>query len=64
MKYQHILNGEILFETDDVSTFFGYLMSNPKAQQVRNSILYNLLEKSNGYICNMVSAKDIQVTSS
>jgi hypothetical protein len=55
MKYQHILNGKLLFETDDSSEFFSYLISTKETNQAKLSILYNLLEKSNGYICEMVS---------
>lgn len=57
MKYQYILNNTILFETNDLSSFFHYLMTEKDAQQAKNSILYNLLEKSNGYICKMETAK-------
>ncbi len=53
MKYQHILNGEVLFETDDASKFQHYLMNDPRAAQAKFSILYNLLEKSGGYVCKM-----------
>lgn len=56
MKYQHSLNDQILFETDDASLFMEYLMTDPKAVYAKNSILYNLLVTSDGYICNMVSA--------
>ena len=58
MKYQHILNNEVLFETNDVSIFFSYLLTDSRAQQAKNSILYNLLEQSNGYVCNMISDVD------
>lgn len=56
MKYQHSLNDKVLFETDDALVFMEYLMTNPKAVYAKNSILYNLLVTSDGYICNMVSA--------
>ena len=56
MKYQHILNKEVLFETDDVSAFFTYLLTDERAKQAKNSILYNLLEQSDGYHCIMMSA--------
>ncbi len=55
MKYQYILNDVILFETNDVTIFFSYLLTEPKAEQAKNSILYNLLEKSGGYTCNMAT---------
>lgn len=55
MKYQHILNKKVLFETNDASEFMGYLLNNKQAVQAKNNILYDLLEKSNGYICEMVS---------
>lgn len=55
MKYQHILNGEVLFQTDDAGEFFTYLITNEKAQQAKNSVLFNLLEKSGSYICSMVN---------
>jgi hypothetical protein len=57
MKYQHILNNEVLFESNDASEFMLYLLTNDKAKQAKYSILYNLLEQSKEYICNMVSAK-------
>jgi hypothetical protein len=57
MKYQHILNNELLFETDDVSEFLSYLLNDKRAAQAKNTILFNLLDKSNGYICKMVNAK-------
>lgn len=56
MKYQYILNSKIVFETNDASEFHYYLINNEKANQAKNSILYNLLEQSNGYICNMATA--------
>jgi hypothetical protein len=52
MKYQHIINGNLLFETDNVSEFFMYLLKFP---QERNSTLFDLLDKTNGYILNMAS---------
>jgi hypothetical protein len=52
MKYQVILNGNTLFETDNVAEYFSYLLKN---EQIKNSVLYNLLEKSNGHISNMVT---------
>lgn len=55
MKYQHSLNDKVLFETDDASVFMEYLITDPKAMYAKNSILYNLLVTSDGYICNMVS---------
>jgi hypothetical protein len=55
MKYQHILNGKLLFETDDSHEFMFYLMTNDKAKQAKYSVLYNLLKNSSGYICNMSS---------
>ncbi len=57
MKYQHILNGKLLFETNNLSEFYNYLCTNEKAKQCKNSILFNLLEQSNGYICNMATAQ-------
>jgi hypothetical protein len=53
MKYQHILNNKLLFETNSASDFFHYLMNNPDAKQAKNNILYNLLESNKGYICEM-----------
>jgi len=55
MKYKHILNGKLLFETNDASEFFSYLMDK-ETSQAKHSVLFNLLDKSNGYVCNMVSA--------
>ena len=55
MKYQHILNGELLFETNNVSDFFVYL-NTKENNQAKSSILYNLLEKSHGYVCNMINS--------
>lgn len=52
MKYQYKLNGKIIFETDNLSDYCTYLYNNP---QVRDSVLYNLLDKSNGYIANMAT---------
>lgn len=57
MKYQHILNDEILIETDDLSEFMTYLINDDRAKLARFNILYNLLDKANGYICNMKSIK-------
>ncbi len=56
MKYQHILNKIVLFETNDASEFMLYLMNNKDASQAKYSVLYNLLQKSDGYICEMASA--------
>jgi len=56
MKYQYILNGEIMYQTDDASAFFHYLMFTEGAKQAMHSTLYQLLEKSNGHTCSMVSA--------
>lgn len=61
MKYQHILNDRVLFESDSVDEFFTYLLTYPLVAQARNSILYNLLIKSNGYVCNMVTKKQERV---
>ncbi len=65
MKYQHILNKVILFETNDASEFMLYLMNDKQAVQAKYSVFYKLLEQSNGYICEMVSAqnsiKNIQI---
>lgn len=55
MKYQYILNGKIIFQSDSVSEYYSFLV-NKEDKQTMYSVLYNLLEKSNGYICNMVSA--------
>lgn len=55
MKYQHILNGELLFETDDTTEYYSYLIKSEN-YQLMHSTLYNLLEKSNGYIANMSQA--------
>lgn len=55
MKYQYILNKEVLFETNDPSEFMTYLMTDPKAYQAKYCVLYELLEQSSGYICNMAS---------
>ena len=57
MKYQHILNDVVIFETNNVSDFFHYLLTDSDAQQAKNSILYNLLEQSGGHICNMATAQ-------
>jgi hypothetical protein len=57
MKYQHILNNELLFETDDPGQFVTYLMTDQKAQQAKYNVLYNLLEKSGGYICKLMNTK-------
>jgi len=56
MKYQHKLNGEILFETDEVGEFLKYLLFDDKAKQAKNSILYNLLDKAGTYVCDMYTA--------
>lgn len=55
MKYQYILNDKIVYQTDSASEFFVFL-NKPENTQERNSILYNLLEKSGGYTCNMATA--------
>lgn len=55
MKYQYILNGEIIFQTNNVSEYYGFLV-NRQDKQAMYSVLYNLLEQSKGYLCNMASA--------
>ncbi len=52
MKYQYRLNGQIIFETDNISEYFKYLYENPT---LRDAVLYNLLDKSNEYIANMAT---------
>ena len=56
MKYQHILNDEILFETDNVSEFMKYLLNDPKAKYDRYRILHDLLDKAGSYSLKLVSA--------
>lgn len=55
MKYQHILNGELLFETNDTSKYFQYLLSKGNTQ-LMHSVLYRLIDQSGGYIANMSQA--------
>jgi hypothetical protein len=55
MKYQYILNDKIIFETNDASEYMLYLLTNKEAEQIKYSVLFRLLEQSNGHICNMVS---------
>lgn len=56
MKYQYILNNELLFETNDASEFYSYLINLEDYKQAFNSTMFNLLVKSKGYICNMADA--------
>lgn len=56
MKYQYVLNGEILFETNNAEEFWRYLVFVIKEPHIKESVLYNLLEKSGGYKCNMATA--------
>lgn len=55
MKYQDILNKKVLFETDNAHEFMQYLMKKENNQSLY-STLYNLLEQSKSYKCNMVTA--------
>lgn len=57
MKYQHILDGKLLFETNDITEYIQYLNSLNDFGQTKNMILYNLLYLSSGYICNVVTAR-------
>ena len=52
MKYQYILNGTIIFETNDASTYFAYLMQH---EQLKNSVLLNLLHNAGKYTANMAT---------
>lgn len=55
MKYKHIRNGELIYETNNASEFVKYLLTDPRAQQIKYSVLYNLLEKNDGYICETIA---------
>lgn len=55
MKYQHILNGELLFETNDTTEYFQYLLSKGNTQ-LMHSVLYRLIDQSGGYIADMSQA--------
>lgn len=54
MKYKLIINNEVVYQTDNAEDYYIYLI-NHKNQQFLQTILYNLLEKSNGYVCNMAN---------
>lgn len=54
MKYQYILNNTLVFETNDVQEYFQFLIGRAD-KQVMYRVLYNLLEKYDGYICNVVT---------
>lgn len=54
MKYQYILNGILEFETDSASDFMTFLLKEEN-RQVRNSVLFNLLKKSDGYKAKMIA---------
>lgn len=54
MKYQFILNNVIIFETDNVSEYFSFLLK-PENVQIKNSVLYDLLEKSKSYTADMAT---------
>jgi hypothetical protein len=57
MKYQHILNKEVLFETDNATEYFTYLLDiKGDVSQTKHAVLRSLLEKSNGHICEMATA--------
>lgn len=60
MKYQHILNGKLLFETDSHSEFATYLMFDDRAKQAKHIVLCKLLEESEGHICNTIKNVDYQ----
>jgi len=55
MKYKHILNGEVLFETEYPSDFVKYMLTDPRASQAKYSVLYRLLSEAKEYECKMVS---------
>jgi len=51
MRYQYILNNKIVFETNDITEYFMFLMKN---EQLKNSVLFNLLNKAGKYTANMI----------
>lgn len=56
MKFQYILNDKVLFETNDFLEYITYLYALDDHGQAKHSVLYRLLEKSGGHICEMVNA--------
>ncbi len=52
MKYQYVLNKEILFETNNPTEFFDWLNHNVPPI-MRESILHDMLKRSNGHVINV-----------
>lgn len=55
MKYQHIIDNIVQFETNDPGEFATYLLYDPKAKQDKASVLFKLLDQIGEYKCKMVT---------
>jgi hypothetical protein len=51
MKYQYILNKELLYETNNTSEFLAYLVAN----SIAYTVLYDLLKQTEKYTCELVT---------
>lgn len=58
MKYQHIVNYILLFETNEAHEFMLYVLTNDNCKVDKYKILHDLLEKSNGYVCKLYTTSD------
>ena len=56
MKYKHILNDEIIYQTDDAGEFMLYLLLNDNAKQAKYVALQRLLEKVGEFDLKLVNA--------
>lgn len=55
MKYQYILDGQILLETNDVLEYITFIYDLEDQGQSKHAILYDLLVKADGHVCKMAT---------